>query len=95
MYKSIPTYIDGVWTTTDFNSKEEFIEYTLSILKNRVSISLMSYHINLIRKLSYLMRMDIIAINLLDRKILPSIGKIKKINAEWGLSIKKVKRVGI
>lgn len=33
MYKSIPTYIDGVWTTTDFNSKEEFIEYILSIFK--------------------------------------------------------------
>ena len=64
-------------------------------LKNRVSIGLMNYHISLTSKLSYLIKTDIIAINLLDQKILLATGKMKKINAERELSINKVKRVGI
>jgi hypothetical protein len=31
MYKSIPTYYNGNWETTDFETKEKFIEYILNI----------------------------------------------------------------
>lgn len=31
MYKSIPTYQNGSWTTTEFKTKESFIDYALSI----------------------------------------------------------------
>ena len=29
MYKSIPTYKDKVWTTTDFETKEECIKFAI------------------------------------------------------------------
>jgi hypothetical protein len=31
MYKSIPTYQNGSWTTTEFKTRESFIDYALSI----------------------------------------------------------------
>ena len=31
MYKSIPTYYKGTWETTDFETKNDFIEFLLSI----------------------------------------------------------------
>ena len=33
MYKTIPTYTSGEWTTTDFVTEESFISYILSIFK--------------------------------------------------------------
>ena len=33
MYKSIPTYKDNQWTTTDFNTKEDFTRYILNLFK--------------------------------------------------------------
>ena len=33
MYKQIPTYNDGEWTTTEFFDEKEFIDYLLSIFK--------------------------------------------------------------
>ena len=33
MYKTVPTYTNGQWTTTDFETEELFIEYILSIFK--------------------------------------------------------------
>ena len=33
MYKQVPTYENGNWTTTDFFDEEEFINYLLSIFK--------------------------------------------------------------
>lgn len=31
MYKSVPTYYNGEWITTDFETKEDFVDYILSI----------------------------------------------------------------
>ena len=31
MYKSIPTYENGSWTNTEFKTREDFIDYILSI----------------------------------------------------------------
>jgi hypothetical protein len=33
MYKTIPTYTNGVWGTTDFETEQSFIDYILSIFK--------------------------------------------------------------
>ena len=33
MYKSIPTYKKGKWTTTDFESKEDFTKYIVTLFK--------------------------------------------------------------
>ena len=33
MYKTVPTYTNGQWTTTEFETEELFIEYILSIFK--------------------------------------------------------------
>ena len=33
MYKTVPTYTNGKWTTTEFETEELFIEYILSIFK--------------------------------------------------------------
>ena len=33
MYKSIPTYSNGLWSTTEFVDVESFIKYLLSIFK--------------------------------------------------------------
>ena len=33
MYKSIPTYKKGEWTTTDFESKEDFTKYIVTLFK--------------------------------------------------------------
>lgn len=33
MYKSVPTYSNNVWSVTDFETKEDFITYVLSIFK--------------------------------------------------------------
>ena len=31
MYKSIPTYKNNSWTTTEFETRQDFIDYVLSI----------------------------------------------------------------
>ena len=31
MYKSVPTYYNGEWITTDFETKKQFVDYILSI----------------------------------------------------------------
>ena len=48
MYKSIPTYQDGNWTNTDFNTKGEFIEYVLSIFSvpGQYEFNKLSYKFN-------------------------------------------------
>ena len=33
MYKSIPTYKDGDWTETTFETKEDFTKYVLNLFK--------------------------------------------------------------
>ena len=33
MYKIVPTYKDGKWTTTDFKSREDFTKYILTLFK--------------------------------------------------------------
>ena len=41
MYKSVPTYKKGEWTITDFESKEDFTKYIVTLFKEQGSISLM------------------------------------------------------
>ena len=33
MYKSVPTYKNGEWITTDFESREDFTKYILTLFK--------------------------------------------------------------
>ena len=33
MYKTVPTYTNGEWSTTDFETEKSFIDYILSIFK--------------------------------------------------------------
>lgn len=33
LYKEVPTWIDGEWTTTIFSTKEEYVEFVLSVFK--------------------------------------------------------------
>ena len=32
-YKDIPTYKDGIWTTSDFSSRDDFRDFNVSIFK--------------------------------------------------------------
>jgi hypothetical protein len=76
-YKIIPTWNEGVWEETEFQTIEDFREFIV-----------MKYHINLMNKQLNLTNKDSIVINLLNQKILMHIGKIKKINVEKELYIK-------
>jgi len=84
MYKSVPTYYNGKWIVTDFETKDNFIEFILSIFSEPGEYGFTILSKNSIEKQKFLMSKVFIAINLLDQKILLLIGKIKKSNVEKG-----------
>ena len=68
MYKTIPTYNNNKWETTEFEDRESFIKFLLSIFKEpgEYNFTSMSKQFNSEAKIN----LAFIVINLLDLKTL-------------------------
>jgi hypothetical protein len=95
MYKSVPTYYNGEWITTDFETKKQFVDYILSIFSEPGKYGFNSLAQEFNKEAKLLILKGFIVINLLDQKILLHIGRIKKINVEKVLYIKIIINLGI
>ena len=84
MYKSVPTYYNGKWIVTDFETKDNFIEFILSIFSEpgEYGFTILSKEFN--REAKIFNEQGFYCNKPLDQKILLLIGKIKKSNVEKG-----------